>query len=81
MSFAVDYKKEILNITRDLPNDKLKVLVNFAQFLKEKEEEFSYTDIPDSSEYVKELRKKQAKKVKTGKKFIAELIEWQKSNS
>lgn len=81
MSFAVDYKKEILNITRDLPNDKLKVLINFAQFLKEKEEEFSYANIPDSAEYVRELRKKQAKKVKTGKKFITELIEWQKSNS
>ncbi|MEW6417115.1 MAG: hypothetical protein AB1480_03220 [Nitrospirota bacterium] len=81
MGLAVDYKKEIINISRDLPNDKLKVLINFAQFLKEKEEEFSYTDILDSAEYVKALRKKQAKKVKTGKRFIAELIEWQKSNS
>lgn len=81
MSFAVDYKKEILNIAKDLPNDKLKVLVNFAHFLKEKEEEFSYSNIPDSAEYVRELRRKQAKKVKTGKRFIAELIEWQKSNS
>ena len=80
MGLAVNYKKEIINITRDMPNDKLKVLINFAQFLKAKEEEFSYTDITDSAEYVKELRKKQAKKVKTGKRFIEELIEWQKSN-
>jgi len=80
MGLAVNYKKEITNITRDLPNDKLKVLINFAQFLKEKEEEFSYADIMDSAEYVKTLRKKQAKKVKTGKRFIEELIEWQKSN-
>jgi len=81
MGLAVNYKKEIINITRNLPNDKLKVLINFAQFLKAKEEEFSYMDIMDSAEYVKELRKKQAKKVKTGKRFIEELIEWQKSNS
>jgi hypothetical protein len=80
MVLAVNYKKQITNITRDLPNDKLKVLINFAQFLKEKEEEFSYADIMDSAEYVKTLRKKQAKKVKTGKRFIEELIEWQKSN-
>ena len=80
MGLAVNYKKEIINITRNLPNDKLKVLINFAQFLKAKEEEFSYMDIMDSAEYVKELRKKQAKKVKTGKRFIEELIEWQKSN-
>ncbi|NWF99315.1 MAG: hypothetical protein HXY52_10355 [Nitrospirae bacterium] len=81
MGVAFNYKKEILNITRDLPNDKLKVLVNFAQFLKAKEEEFSYTTIPDSAAYIRALRKKQAKKVRTGKRFIAELIEWQKSNS
>lgn len=62
MGVAVNYKKGIINTTRDLPNDKLKVLVNFEQFLKEKEEELSYTDVLDSAAYVKELRKKQAKK-------------------
>lgn len=81
MGLAVNYKKEIINITKELPNDKLKVLINFAQFLKTKEEEFSYMNIMDSAEYVRGLRTRQAKKVKTGKKFIEELIEWQKSNS
>ncbi|MBM4146607.1 MAG: hypothetical protein FJ240_10130 [Nitrospira sp.] len=81
MGLAVNYKKEIINITKELPNDKLKVLINFAQFLKAKEEEFSYMNIMDSAEYVRVLRTRQAKKVKTGKRFIEELIEWQKSNS
>ena len=81
MGLAVNYKKEIINITKEMPNDKLKVLINFAQFLKAKEEEFSYMNIMDSAEYVRVLRTRQAKKVKTGKRFIEELIEWQKSNS
>lgn len=81
MGVAVDYKKEIVNLTKELPNDKLKVLVNFAQFLKSKEEKFTYREVADSAEYVRELRKKEAKRVKSGKKFIEELIEWQKSNS
>ena len=50
MGLAVKYKKEIINITRDLPGTKkLKELINFAQFLKAKEEEFSYTDVIDSA--------------------------------
>jgi len=56
-------------------------LVNFARFLKAKEEEFTYMEVADSAEYVRELRKKEAKRVKSGKRFIEELIEWQKSNS
>ncbi len=80
MGLAVKYKKEIINITRDLPDDKLKELINFAQFLKAKEEEFSYMDVIDSAAYVSKTRRKQAKKAKTGKSFIEELIEWQKSN-
>jgi len=80
MGLAVKYKKEIINITRDLPDDKLKELVNFAQFLRAKGEEFSYMDVIDSAAHVSKMRRKQAKEAKTAKSFIEELIEWQKSN-
>jgi hypothetical protein len=78
---TIDYKKEIINITKELPDDKLKELIDFAQFLKTKKEGFTYMQVRDSAEYVRELRKKEAKRVKSGKRFIEELIEWQKSNS
>jgi len=82
MSISVKYKKEILNLTRELPEEKLSELVDFAQFLKSKAEGFSYLHVrEDSVEYVKRLRKKEARKAKTSKKFIDELIKWQKSGS
>ena len=81
MSVTLDYKKEIINLTNKLPEDKLKELIDFARFLKSKSESFSYAQIEDSAEYVKKLRIKEGKTVKSGKKFIEELIEWQKSNS
>jgi hypothetical protein len=57
----------------------LKVLINFAQFLTSKEE-FSYTKVKDSAQFVRDMRKREAKRVKTGRSFIEELIEWQRSN-
>jgi len=81
MSVTLDYKKEIINLTNKLPEDKLKELIDFARSLKSKNESFSYAQIEDSAEYVKKLRIKEGKTVKSGKKFIEELIEWQKSNS
>jgi hypothetical protein len=80
MGVATGYKKEIIDITKELPDDKLKILIDFAQFLKAKEE-FTYMKVGDSAAYVRELRKKEIKRVKSGKRFIEELIEWQKSNS
>ncbi|MEW6162625.1 MAG: hypothetical protein AB1606_04865 [Nitrospirota bacterium] len=81
MGVAIDYEKELINLTKELPDNKLKELINYAQFLKEKEEKFTYTKVKDSAEYVREIRKREAKRIKTGRKFIEELIEWQKSNS
>lgn len=81
MSAALNYKKEIINLTKDLPDYKLKELIDFAQFLKAKEEGFTYTQVADSVEYVRKLRVREGKRLKSGKKLIAELIEWQKSNS
>jgi len=81
MGVTLDYKKEIINLTKELPEDKLRELINFTQFLKAKGEGFNYMQVGDSAEYVRKLRIKEGKRVKSEKKFIEELIEWQKSNS
>jgi len=80
MGVLVNYKKEILNLTKELPEEKLAELADFAQFLKSKG--FSYMQVrEDSVEYIERLRKKEARKAKTSKKFIEEIIKWQKSGS
>ena len=81
MGVAIDYKKEIINITRELPKEKIREVIDFARFLKAKKEGFSYTHIDDSVEYVKKIRIKEGRRAGSGKKFIKELMEWQKSNS
>jgi len=79
MGLAIDYRKKIINVSKELPEEKLKELIDFAQFLKAKKEGFSYMAVKDSVEYVKKLRKEEGKKFKSGKDFIEELIKWQKS--
>ena len=81
MGAAVRYKKEIMNLTKELPENKLKELIDFAQFLKAKSEESSFMQAGDSAAFVRNLRIKEAKRVNTGKRFIEELMEWQKSKS
>jgi len=81
MGAVVDYRKEIMNLSKELPDDELRELIDFAQFLKAKKEGFSYMRVWDTAEYVRKLRIKEGARVKTGKKFIEELIKWQKSNS
>jgi uncharacterized protein YfkK (UPF0435 family) len=81
MGLAIDYRKEIINVSKELPEEKLKELVDFAQFLKAKKERFSYMEVKDSAEYVRKLREEEGKKFKSGKEFIEELIKWQKSES
>ena len=78
---ATDYKKELISLTRDLPDKEVKEVLDFVQFLKAKKEGFSYMQIKDSAEYVRTIRMREGKRVKSGKKFIEELIEWQKSKS
>lgn len=80
MGTAIDYRKEIINLTKELPDNKLIELIDFAQFLKAKKEGFTYMQVRDSAEYVRKLRIKEGKKVKSGRRFIEELIQWQKSN-
>jgi hypothetical protein len=81
MSLAVDYRKEIMNVSKELPEETLKELVDFAQYLKAKEEKFSYMELRDSAEYVRKLRQEEGKRFKSGGEFIEELIKWQKSES
>ena len=78
MSGALDYKKEIIN-PKELPEDKLIELIDFAQFLKARKERFTFMQVRDSAEYVRKIRTNEAKRTKSGKRFIDELIEWQKS--
>ena len=77
---AVNYRKKIINLTKELPENKIRELIDFAQFLKAKNEGFTYIQVKDSAEYVRKLRIKEERRVKSGEKFIEELIEWQKSN-
>jgi hypothetical protein len=81
MSVTIDYRKEIINVSKELPKEKLRELIDFAQFLKAKKERFSYMAVKDSAEYVRKLREEEGKKFKSGKEFIEELIRWQKSES
>ena len=80
MSVTVNYRKEIANLSRKLPDGELRELIDFAQFLKEKKEGFSYMRVGESTEYVRKLRTREGRKAKSGKNFIEELIQWQKSN-
>jgi hypothetical protein len=81
MGLAIDYRKEIINVSKELPEEKLKELIDFAQFLKAKREKFSFAQVINSAEYVKKLREQEGKKFKSGKEFIEDLIKWQKSES
>ena len=81
MAIAAKYKKEIMNLTEELPENKLKELIDFAEFLKVKHEGTSFMQVGESAAFVRKLRIKEAKRVKTGKYFIEELMEWQKSRS
>lgn len=79
MGTTIKYKKQIVDLTKDLTEDKFKELITFAQFLRAKQEGFSYSQIEDSAEYVRKLRLKENRQSITGKNYIEEIIEWQKS--
>ena len=80
MGISIDYRKEIISLAKGLPDDKLKELMDFANFLIIRKEGFTYARVTNSAEYLRNLRTKEGKKIKSGKSFIEELIEWQKSN-
>jgi hypothetical protein len=80
-SAAANRVREIANLAKELPENELQELLDFAEFLKIKKQGFSYKQVADSAEYVKKIRTKEGKKAEYGQTFINELIEWQKSNS
>ena len=80
MGVEVNYRKEIVNLFKELPHGQLREIIDFARFLRAKMEGFTYMQVRDSAEYIKKLRAEEGKKIKSGRKFIEELIEWQKSN-
>ncbi len=81
MGAITDYKKELMTIAQDLPDKAVREVLDFARFLKAKKEGFSYAQVKESAEYVRTIRAKEGKSVKSAKKFIDELVEWQKSAS
>ena len=81
MGLAIDYRKEIVNVSKELPEEKLRELADFARFLRTKREKFSLAQVRDSAEYVRKLREEEGRRFKSGKEFIEELIKWQKSES
>jgi len=81
MGVTINYRKEIASLSEELPDGKLRELIDFAQFLKAKKEGFTYMQVRESTEYVRKLRTREGKRAKSGKNFIQELIQWQKSNS
>ena len=81
MGTAANYKKQINDLAKDLTEEKIQELIAFGQFLKARQEGFSYEKISDSAAYVSALRAKDSKRIRSAKNFIQELIEWQKSNS
>jgi len=85
MEQTSDCQGEIKNIAKMLPPKKLREVLNFMEFLYQKEKGFDYTGVENSAEYVRRLREKQSftqdGQQKDGREFLKELIEWQKSNS
>ena len=73
--------KEITDLANELPESSVQVLLDFAHFLKARRHTFSYRQVADSAEYVRDLRVSAGKKTESGQAFIKELLEWQKSNS
>lgn len=81
MGTAAIYKKQIIDLTKELAEDKIQELIDFGQFLKTRQKNSSYSTISDSAAYVRGLRAKESKGRGSAKRYIQELIEWQKSDS
>jgi len=85
MAVKSDYQAKIQDIANMLPAEKLKEVLDFMEFLYQKEREFSYRSVENSAEYVRRLREQESftpeGKLKDGREFLKELLEWQESNS
>ena len=80
-----DSQARIQDIAKMLPPEKLREVLDFMEFLYQKQKEFVYAGVENSAEYVRSLRDKesvtQTGQQKDGQEFLKELIEWQESNS
>jgi hypothetical protein len=80
-----DSQARIQDIAKMLPPEKLREVLDFMEFLYQKEKKFAYTSVENSAEYVRNLREKESftqnGQQKDGQEFLKELIEWQESNS
>ncbi|MBE9592152.1 MAG: hypothetical protein IMF19_01605 [Proteobacteria bacterium] len=85
MEVKSDYQAKIQNIAKILPAEKLGEVLDFMEFLYQKEKGFNYSRVENSGEYVRRLRDEESftpeGKQKDGREFLKELIEWQESNS
>ena len=76
-----DSQARIQEIAKMLPPEKLEEVVDFMEFLYQKEKNFVYSSVENSAEYVRILREKesvtQKGQQKDGQEFLKELIEWQ----
>jgi hypothetical protein len=80
MRESTNYQKEIVNLSRELPSTELKKVLDFALFLKIKREGYRFKHVDDSAAFVRNLRTKEGKRLKSTKQFLEELVEWQTSN-
>jgi hypothetical protein len=80
-----DSQVRIQEIAKMLPPEKLEEVVDFMEFLYQKEKNFVYSSVENSAEYVRILREKesvtQKGQQKDGQEFLKELIEWQELSS
>ena len=80
-----DSQAKIQNIAKMLPPEKLQEVLDFMEYLYQKEKGFDYTGVKNSAQYVRKLREEQSftqeGKQKDGREFLKELIEWQESSS
>jgi hypothetical protein len=80
-----DSQAKIQDIAKMLPPEKLREVLDFMEFLYQKEKKFVYTSVENSAEYIRSVREKESAtqkgQQKDGQEFLKELIEWQESNS
>jgi hypothetical protein len=80
-----DSQTRIQDIAKMLPPEKLREVLDFMEFLYQKEKNFVYTSVENSAEYIQSIREKesvtQKGQQKDGQEFLKEIIEWQESSS
>ena len=55
-----DSQARIKNIAKMLPPEKLREVLDFMEFLYQKEKNFVYTSVENSAEYIRSVREKES---------------------